>query len=349
MEHYHSQRSLKKWIYPALVATVLVTWVIYMTAAQRWGLFQEYWGLSVTMLFGSIIAGATPQGGAAVAFPVFTKVFHLPAPDARTFGLMIQSVGMTMAAITILLRRVHIMPRVLLWVSAGGAVGMTLGTYVIKIPAPYPKILFTLSLVVFAAALVISRWVIKWEPRTSLPKWTPSQIVVFVIVGIVGGIFASYTGAGADALTFVVLTLTFGINEKISTPTTVIIMAINSLVGFFLHGVVSQDIGAAWNYWLVCVPIVIMGAPLGAFILSKIQRDTLIVVVLLLIFAEAASTVILIPFTSTMWLVTITFMVVSGLSFFMMLHYRHNHLDEEEQVESMPLIHAELQPKKAKI
>lgn len=62
------------------------------------------------MLLGSFIAGATPQGGAAVAFPVFTKVFHLPAPDARTFGQMIQSVGMTMAAITILLRRVSICP-----------------------------------------------------------------------------------------------------------------------------------------------------------------------------------------------------------------------------------------------
>lgn len=241
------------------------------------------------------------------------------------------------------------MPRVLLLVSAGGAVGMVLGTYVIQIPAPYPKILFTLSLVVFAAALIISRWVIKWEPRSNLPKWTPSQMVVFVIVGVVGGVFASYTGAGADALTFIVLTLTFGINEKISTPTTVIIMAINSLVGFFLHGVVSQDIGAAWNYWLVCVPIVIMGAPLGAFILSKIQRDTLIVAVLLLIFAEAASTVILIPFTSTMWVVTIAFMVVSGLSFLMMLHYRHNHLDEEVTVAHRVPVSVELQPKKAKI
>lgn len=333
MQSKQSQQNWQKWVYPAMVVTILVSWVTYMTVAGRWGLFQEFWGLSLTMLFGSIIAGATPQGGAAVAFPVFTKVFNLPGGDARTFGLMIQSVGMTMAAITILLRGVRILPKVLLWVSAGGAIGMTLGTYVITIPNPYPKILFTLSLVVFAAAMIISRWVIKWEPRNDLPTWSNSQLVVFVIVGMVGGIFAAYTGAGADALTFIVLTLAFGLNEKISTPTTVIIMAVNSVVGFFLHGVVSQDIGPAWNYWLVCVPIVILGAPLGAWVLSKIKRDTLIVAVLLLITAEALSTLILIPFTGTMWVVTAAVMAASALCFYGMLHYRHNHLGAEERVE----------------
>jgi len=33
--------------------------------------------MTVTMMFGSFIAGSTSEGGAAVAFPVLTLVFHV--------------------------------------------------------------------------------------------------------------------------------------------------------------------------------------------------------------------------------------------------------------------------------
>ncbi len=51
------------------------------------------------MVFGSFVAGSTAAGGGAVSFPVFTKLLHIPADEARTFGLLIQSVGMTMASV----------------------------------------------------------------------------------------------------------------------------------------------------------------------------------------------------------------------------------------------------------
>ena len=312
----------KSTIYPVTVGLIFVSWVLYMTFSSSWGLFRDYWGLSLTMLFGSFIAGATPQGGAAVAFPVFTKVFQLPAADARTFGLMIQSVGMTMAALTIWLRGVRILPRVLLWAVAGGTIGMVLGTYVIHIPPPYPKILFTLMLAAFGVAMIITRWVIRWQCCDEMPYWNDSTRAIFLGVGIIGGIFAAYTGAGADALTFVVLTLAFGVDEKVSTPTTIMIMAANSVVGFFLHGVVSQDIGLAWNYWLVAIPIVIIGAPLGSWVLSKIGRDTLIVGILVLISAEFLSTLILIPFNPTMVTVSLAVGILSLSTFIVMIRYR---------------------------
>lgn len=91
------------------------------------------------MLFGSFIAGATRQGGAAVALPVFTKVFRIPATHTRTVDLMLQSVGMT-----IWLRGIKILPRVLAY--SCGVVGMTVGLFVFVAPNPYPKVLFTLML-----------------------------------------------------------------------------------------------------------------------------------------------------------------------------------------------------------
>ena len=320
------QKSLRRYIYPFVVVMIVFLWLVFMTFSNRWALFSEFRGLSITMLFGSFVAGATPQGGAAVAFPVFTKVFQIPSPDARTFGLMIQSVGMTVASLTILLRGVKVLPLVILWTTIGGIIGLILGTFYIRIPPPLPKVLFTLLLSIFAVALVISRWIIKRKPYDDMPVWNIKHALVMLIIGTIGGIFAAYTGAGADALAFVALTLAYGIDEKVSTPTTIIIMALNSVAGFALHGLIVQDIGVAWNYWLVSVPVVILGAPLGSWVLSKISRDTLIKSILGLIFIEAVSTLLLIPFTGVMINIVLVTILVTTVIFYAMLYYREHHL-----------------------
>ncbi|MEM7134103.1 MAG: sulfite exporter TauE/SafE family protein [Chloroflexota bacterium] len=241
-----------------------------MLIANRWHLFTEWWPMSLTMVLGSFVAGASAEGGAAVAFPVFTKALQIPADEARTFGLMIQAVGMTVASIVIVTRRIKILPGVIGWVSLGGVAGMVMGSLLIPIPPPYPKILFTFVTAAFGVALILSRWLLKWQPHNNFQVDGWPRRVLFVGIGIIGGIFAANTGSGIDTLTFIVLTLAFGLNEKVSTPTTVTIMGLNSVTGFFVHAFVLRDIGVVWEYWLVCVPIVILGAPLGAYVAGRV-------------------------------------------------------------------------------
>ncbi|RJE76142.1 hypothetical protein BGP78_14125 [Pseudoalteromonas sp. MSK9-3] len=57
------------------------------------------WKTGLTMLFGSFVAGSTPLGGWAVAFPILTKVLAVPAEDAKVFSLFIQSIGMSFATL----------------------------------------------------------------------------------------------------------------------------------------------------------------------------------------------------------------------------------------------------------
>ncbi len=213
-----------RWGYPGLVIWIYVLWSVYMLMADQWYLFHEFWPVAAAMSLGSFVAGATAEGGAAIAFPVFTKVLKIPAAEARTFGLMIQSVGMSMAASVILLRRIRFLPHVVRWVSPGGLFGMALGAFFLTIPNPYPRVLFTFVAAIFGAALSMSRWVLNWEPRSDLPGWDTRHRLLFMGIGVLGGISAANTGSGIGMLTFVVLPLAFGINEKISTPTTVIIM-----------------------------------------------------------------------------------------------------------------------------
>jgi uncharacterized membrane protein YfcA len=129
-------------------------------------------------------------------------------------------------------------------------------------------------------------------------------------------------------LTFVVLTLAFGINEKISSPTTVIIMGLNSVVGFFVRGAMIGDIGVAWDYWLVAVPVVVLGAPFGAYIASYIPRDPLIILLLSLITLEVVTIIWLIPFSSEMILITLVSVAIFAAWFAQMLIYRQRRADQ---------------------
>lgn len=317
-----SPSQFRRWIYPALVILIYIGWFIYMLISNKWGVFADYWPVSVTMAFGSFIAGATPQGGATVAFPVFTKVLQFPSGDARTFGLIIQAIGMTMASVLIIARRIPILPHIIVWTSLGGAVGIGLGVFFFQIPAPFPKLLFTFTATAFGAALAFSRWGIKWQPLPDIPDWGHRHRLIFTLIGFLGGAFSANTGAGTDLLAFIVLILAFGVDEKISTPTSVVIMGINSLVGAFMYIFVVQNVGIVWNYWLVAAPIVILGAPLGAFVVSKIHRDVLISTILLLIGIELGTTIWLIPFDRTITAVMLAALLFSIIWFVGMLYYR---------------------------
>ncbi|MFP4440615.1 MAG: TSUP family transporter [Chloroflexaceae bacterium] len=316
----------RRWVYPLLLLGIYLAWGSFMTVAQQWALLQTYWPMALTMLFGSFVAGSTAAGGATVAFPVFTKLFDVPTTDARTFGLLIQTFGMGMAAITILLRRAPLLPRVVLWTSLGGLVGMVAGTYLVSVPQPYPKVLFTFATTLFVVTLALSRRLMRTRsdapPRLALPAWNGQLRLLFIAVGLVGGVVASVVGSGIDMLVFIVLTLAFDIDEKVSTFTSVPIMALTSAVGFFVHGLLLQDVGIVWNYWLVCLPVVIVGAPLGAVILGYLQRRQIIGFLLILVTIEFVTTIWFISFTPTMVMVSVGFAMLCAFGFWAMLTYR---------------------------
>ena len=110
-----------------------------MTLADRWTLFADLWPISLTMVAGSFVAGATPGGGAAVALPVFTKILKIPTTDAAHFGLMIQAVGMMMSSVMILVKRVPVLPKVIIWTTVGGFYGIVMGDLLDDYPGPVPQ------------------------------------------------------------------------------------------------------------------------------------------------------------------------------------------------------------------
>jgi uncharacterized membrane protein YfcA len=118
-----------------------------------------------------------------------------------------------------------------------------------------------------------------WGPYSKVPgsvgicvafNWKAATLLA---TGFMGGIFSSISGSGIDICSFAVLTLLFRVSEKTATPTSVLLMAVNTLVGFAYRewgqGGVQAD---AWGFLLVCAPIVCFGAPFGSVIGSFVHR-----------------------------------------------------------------------------
>ena len=270
-------------------------WVYYITSNDLWNILQENILVMITMIFGSLVAGISAEGGGAVAFPVFTKVLEISPIDARNFGLLIQSIGMGVSSFVLIINKERLLWRVIIVVSIGGIIGQILGAYFLNLPGYITKNLFSIISLMLGVSIFLFRWILKMKVYEDLPKWNNKYIGLFILVGILGGTFASQTSSGIDMLTFIFLVLLFGINEKVATLSSIVIMAFNAMIGALIHVFLIQDVSQfTYQAWLSAIPVVIFGAPLGTYLAVRINREMLINLLLFLIFIECLSTLFLV-------------------------------------------------------
>lgn len=260
---------------PFAVGAIIV-WAILLVSSGGVAPALAAWPAAFTMIFGSFVGGASAEGGGAVAFPVFTLILKLPPASARNFSFAIQCVGMVAASMLILGRRIPIEPRAVFYPSVGGIVGLLLGTYgVVPLINPLWTKLFFVSL---WAAFGVGLWRANAQTHRTIAQSLPDviskrDIVVLLIAGFAGGIVTSIFGNGVDLLTFCVLTLWYGIDERVATPTSVVLMSILTICGTFLHVGVLQDFGPVeFHAWLASAPVVLVFGPIGAFVISRWKR-----------------------------------------------------------------------------
>ena len=255
------------------------------------------WEAAVTMIFGSMVAGGTSMGGGAIAFPVFTKVLHVPPNEAKVFSLAIQSVGMSAASLTIVAMKTKVEWRFIRWASLGGVPGIILGSVFLAPVLPPDVIKFSFTMMVGSFGLVLFALNRTRRRRNlAIPSWGKREQVFSLVAGLWGGIVGGLVGSGMDIVGFSIMLLLFGLCEKVSTPTSVILMAINAVVGFILHQYFVGDfVEPVTNYWLAAVPVVVVGAPTGAILCNLMKRKTIARMLIGLIFIELVSSFLLIP------------------------------------------------------
>ena len=300
------------------IVILLVLWILYMIDTDQWSLFEDNWFISLVMVFGSFIAGASAEGGGAIAFPAMTLIFDIAPDTARNFSLAIQSVGMTAAAIIILRNKYPVEYRYLIPASLGGGVGIIFGTFTVVplVPAPFVKMLFVAFWLSFGVILFYINVIYKREVVDRIPKVSTIEMILLLIVGFSGGILSGILGSGLDIFSFAYITVRYHLSEKVATPTSVIVMAINSLIGFSLHYFFVQDFGTAeFNYWLVSIPVVLIGAPLGAYYINRQTRNFVSWLLYVIILTQFVGALFIIQPTGGLLVFTIL-VFVSGLVLF---------------------------------
>src|ERR1035438_2038817 len=263
------------WLYLSFLIIVLSCWTYYMFSTDSFQLYVRHFYALITMIFGSFIAGSSPEGSAAIAYPVFTLLLKITPAVARNFAFAIQSIGMTSATLLILNLKIKVEWNYIKYVTFGGLFGLVFGTYYIVplISPPLAKLFFVSLWLSFGLVL----WYNNRKPQRvvfdQIVHFMKSDMVRLMILGLIGGMISSIFGTGINIFSFCFMTIYYRINEKVAIPSSVIIMTIETLLGFFIHDRVVKDFQPqAFQMWLVCVPFVAFFAPLGSFVVNKVPR-----------------------------------------------------------------------------
>lgn len=264
----------------------------------------------------------TSEGGGAVAFPVMTLALGVNPSIARDFSVMIQSFGMTCAAFTLAFMKVHLEMCSLFWCSLGGAAGVIFGLEVIdsRLTPPQKKMGFVSIWFSFAIALYLLNRNHNRPTFNHIQNFNWMKLGVLVVTGFVGGCFTSFAGSGVDICSFSVLTLLFHVSEKVATPTSVVLMAINTVVCFFWRGLIVNAIEIdTWEYVMVCIPIVVFGAPLGSLIGSHFHRLVLAGLIYIIDTVALVSAFAIVPQTPILAGVSIGIILLGFVIFFILI------------------------------
>ncbi len=284
-------------LYFIFLAIVLTGWLLYARNIDLIALYSKRWPAALTMIFGSFIAGSSPEGSAAISYPIFTLLLNIPPAVARNFSFAIQSIGMTCASLLILGLRIKVEWNYIKFVTIGGLFGLVFGTYVIVplVSPPLAKLFFVSLWLSFGIALWMQNRRPSRKVYDNINNFNSKDIVALILFGLIGGMISSLFGTGINIFTYCIMTIYYGVSEKVATPSSVIIMTIETIFGFFLHAQIVKDFQpAAFEMWVACVPIVAFFAPLGAFIVSKLPRKRI---------AQFLYIILFVQFFGAMWVI----------------------------------------------
>ena len=311
----------------AWLALFYLAWLGLVLGGGHLSTVAAHWPIALAMAAGSYIAGSTPMGGGTVGFPVLVLLMDLPATLGRDFSLAIQSVGMTSASIYILCTRKELEWPMLRAALPGALIGMPIGIlYVAPLASDlFIKLLFA-SLWCSFGLLHLRRI----REITSYEGMTPHDIAfdhrVGFAVGLLGALtVASITGVGIDMMIYMVLVLWCHADLKIAIPTSVVLMAFTSLVGLVIKLLLGDLQPGTYQNWLAAAPVVAVGAPLGALVVSRVGRKPTLYIVSVLCVAQFAWTLFHERASLNAWSLGAALLGV-GLFLLMFQHmYRHGY------------------------
>jgi len=178
------------------------------------------------VLIGSVL-GYVGAGGSMLAIPIFIYVYGLSPVAATTASLLVVFVGAASGALP-KLRRNEILIKESLTIWAIGLVTNLTGAY--YLPRIDENVILTgFSLVLISAGVSM---LIPSPTESSERKVSPVALVgISLIIGALTGLF----GIGGGFLAIPILVLFYNVSPARAAGTSLFIIMINTLTGFFAH------------------------------------------------------------------------------------------------------------------
>lgn len=248
-------------------------WATIVIVGGLWEQVVGHWPIAAAMAAGSYVAGSTPMGGGTIGFPILVLLFDQPASLGRNFSYCVQSIGMSSATVFLLASRSRIAWRFLAWCALGSLVTLPL-TAVYVVPAVSDTAVKLLFACIWAGFGVMTLYKLRDLVRSHhVPRCRNAlDAGLGLASGLVGGVASGLTGVGIDMILYTLLVLVYRSDLRVAIGTSVMIMAINSLWGVLISGSMGRLTPEVFHNWLAAAPIVAVGAPLGALMMTIISR-----------------------------------------------------------------------------
>ena len=315
---------------------------------ELWNEQTKYYAMSIAMIFGSMIAGSTPLGGGAVAFPIAVLVIGLNPSQGRDFTCIIQAVGMNAAAYMIGIVKPHLIDfNLVACFTFMGIPGMLMAfsfdLHPFYIILTFQILVLEFGIIYFYLNVLspkvdgvktstgiysLSSPTKKPQPGSTVPP-PPRDArehlayLLMIFSSFIGGFFSGNCGSGSDIMLYVFGVLGWNFlmphqayPESVLTASSVVTMGLLSLVGALSRGLTRQITAEVYLCWGATVWIVCWGAPIGSLLLTPSLQAYLRVVFYLLAIAQFAGfAVIKIKGNATAWIIfaAVTVLVLAGL------------------------------------
>ncbi|GAB3771166.1 sulfite exporter TauE/SafE family protein [Spirosoma horti] len=240
----------------------------------------ELFGYTSAVIVGLVI-GLAGGGGSILTVPIFVYVFHVPAVLATTYSLFVVGATSTIGSVNHIWNK-----RVDLRVTAAFALPSFISVYLSRrflVPAlPDPLFqfeqfilsksqailyFFAIVMIIAARAMIRSDRPEQGEAADGRPRYGSLGLD-----GLAVGLLTGTIGAGGGFLIVPMLVLLAGLPVQRAVATSVLIIAVNSIVGF-LGDIHHTDLN--WNFLLPFTGLSIIGIFIGMYLAQFIAPDKL--------------------------------------------------------------------------
>jgi len=236
----------------------------------------------IASFFMGITLGLMGGGGSILTVPIMVYLFGLSPTVATGHSLFV--VGLTaLAGSAMYIRKGEVDFKTGLSFAIPSVIGVniTRGMIIPRIP----EVLFNLHgfaltkeglvMVTFATLMIAASYsMIKTKPEQKpqgAKPWVRTMLMAFE--GLIVGCVAGFVGAGGGFLIIPVLVLWAGLSMRIAIGTSLMIIALQSLLGF--SGDLARGMAVDWTLLTIVATIAAVGIVVGSAVANKINERKL--------------------------------------------------------------------------